>query len=70
MFPPPMKLKDIKGVENILSVLFKSAPIDLKYFIKCVAEFWRQEDAGVFSSKIEKVRACLIFQVLYNFQFL
>ncbi|KDO60416.1 hypothetical protein CISIN_1g042029mg [Citrus sinensis] len=52
--PPRMKLKDIKGVENILSVLFKSAPVDLKDFIKCVAEFWRQEDAGVFSSKIEK----------------
>ena len=54
--PPRMKLKDIKGVENILSVLFKSAPVDLKDFIKCVAEFWRQEEAGVFSSKIEKVR--------------
>ncbi|KAL9436122.1 hypothetical protein AB3S75_022230 [Citrus x aurantiifolia] len=55
--PPRMKLKDIKGVENILSVLFKSAPVDLKDFIKCVAEFWRQEDAGVFSKQNRERRS-------------
>ncbi|KAH9729222.1 glutathione gamma-glutamylcysteinyltransferase [Citrus sinensis] len=60
--PPRMKLKDLKGVENILSVLFNSAPVDLKDFIKCVAEFWRQEDAGVFSSKIEKEEVLKIIE--------
>lgn len=54
-----MKLKDVKGVELRIYCLFCLNPVDLKDFIKCVAEFWRQEDAGVFSSETEKVRQTL-----------
>lgn len=55
----------MKGVENLLSVIFKSAPADLKEFIKWVAEVRRQEDGSMILSEEEKGR--LLMKVFSSF---
>lgn len=55
----------MKGVENLLSVVFKSAPADLKEFIKWVAEVRRQEDGSMILSEEEKAR--LVMKVFSSF---
>lgn len=52
----PLQLESdgVKGVENLLSVVFKSAPADIKEFIKWVAEVRRQEDGSMILSEEEK----------------
>lgn len=62
--PHQLKLDDVKDVENLLSVVFKSAPVDLKEFIKWVAEVRRQDDAGVSLSEEEKARLIIKEEVL------
>ncbi|KAL9431147.1 hypothetical protein AB3S75_026357 [Citrus x aurantiifolia] len=54
--PHRLKMNDVKDVENLLSLVLKSAPVDLKEFIKWVAEVRRQDVAGVSSSEEEKAR--------------
>lgn len=54
----------MKGVENLLSVVFKSAPADLKEFIKWVAEVRRQEDGSMILSEEEKGRLVMKEEVL------
>ncbi|GAY40281.1 hypothetical protein CUMW_050730 [Citrus unshiu] len=62
----PLRLKsdDVKSVENLLSVIFKSAPADLKEFIKWVAEVRRQEDGSMILSEEEKGRLVMKEEVL------
>lgn len=55
----------MKSVENLLSVIFKSAPADLKEFIKWVAEVRRQEDGSMILSEEEKGR--LVMKVFSSF---
>ncbi|KDO60419.1 hypothetical protein CISIN_1g011156mg [Citrus sinensis] len=62
--PHRLKMNDVKDVENLLSLVFKSAPVDLKEFIKWVAEVRRQDVAGVSSSEEEKARLIIKEEVL------
>lgn len=58
-------MNDVKDVENLLSVVFKSAPVDLKEFIKWVAEVRRQDDAGVSLSEEEKARLIIKVSIVF-----
>lgn len=66
--PLNLKLDDVKDVQGVLSVVFKSPPADLSEFIKWVAEVRRQEDGSLILSEEEKgrlaVKVCLTFVVL------
>ncbi|KAK9201458.1 hypothetical protein WN944_016661 [Citrus x changshan-huyou] len=62
--PHRLRINDVKDVENLLSLVFKSAPVDLKEFIKWVAEVRRQDVAGVSSSEEEKARLIIKEEVL------
>ncbi|KAK3193494.1 hypothetical protein Dsin_024804 [Dipteronia sinensis] len=60
--PHRLKLDNLKDVENVLSVVFKTAAYDLKEFIKWVAEVRRQEDVCVILSEEEKGRLVIMLQ--------
>lgn len=62
--PLLLKSEDIKDVQNVISVVFKSPPADLREFIKWVAEVRRQEDGNLSLDKEEKGR--LAIKVCYN----
>lgn len=57
--PLLLKLEDLKDVQKVLSMIFKSPPADLREFIKWVAEVRRQEDGGVILSEEEKGRVAM-----------
>ncbi|KAJ4726932.1 Phytochelatin Synthase, Glutathione gamma-glutamylcysteinyltransferase [Melia azedarach] len=59
-----LKSDDVKDIESLLSIVFKSAPADLKEFIKWVAEVRRQEDGGVILSEEETGRLVMKQEVL------
>lgn len=64
-----MELEDVKDVREVLSLVFRSPPADLREFIKWVAEVRRQEDGSLILSEEEKGRLAL--KVCYTFfQFL
>lgn len=63
--PHRLKMNDVKDVENLLSLVFKSAPVDLKEFIKWVAEVRRQDVAGVSSSEEEKARLIIKVSIVF-----
>lgn len=54
-----MKLEEIKDVQEVISVVFKSPPADLREFVKWVAEVRRQEDGHLILSKEEKGRLAI-----------
>ncbi|KAJ0015046.1 hypothetical protein Pint_20195 [Pistacia integerrima] len=60
--PLRLKFEDLKDVDNLLSVVFKSAPADLKEFIKWVGEVQIQEDRCITLSEEETGR--LVIKVL------
>ncbi|KAJ4726930.1 Phytochelatin Synthase, Glutathione gamma-glutamylcysteinyltransferase [Melia azedarach] len=62
--PLLIKSDDVKDVENLLSILYKSAPADLKESIKWVAEVGRQEDGRVTLSEEEKGRLVVKIKVI------
>lgn len=45
--PLLLKIEDVKNVQELLSVVFKLPPQNLKQFIKWVAEVREQEDGNV-----------------------
>uniref|UniRef100_A0A6N2LAB7 glutathione gamma-glutamylcysteinyltransferase n=1 Tax=Salix viminalis TaxID=40686 RepID=A0A6N2LAB7_SALVM len=49
--PHLLKSEDVKDVEEVLSVVFKSPPADLREFIEWVAEVRRQDDGGIVLSE-------------------
>lgn len=63
--PLLLKLDDMKDVQEVLSVVFKSPPADLREFIKWVAEVRSQEDGSLFLSEEEKGR--LAVKVCHGF---
>lgn len=63
--PLNLKLEDVKDVQGVLSVVFKSPPADLSKFIKWVAEVRRQEDGSLILSEEEKGR--LAVKVCHTF---
>ncbi|KAF3436122.1 hypothetical protein FNV43_RR23214 [Rhamnella rubrinervis] len=62
--PLNLKLDDVKEVQGVLSVVFKSPPADLSKFIKWVAEVRRQEDGSLILSGEEKGRLAVKEEVL------
>ncbi|KAG5232245.1 hypothetical protein OIU76_004910 [Salix suchowensis] len=62
--PHLLKSEDVKDVEEILSVVFKSPPADLREFIEWVAEVRRQDDGGIVLSEEEKGRLSIKEEVL------
>ncbi|KAL5561957.1 hypothetical protein UlMin_031704 [Ulmus minor] len=62
--PLLLKLDDVKDVQDVLSVIFKSPPADLREFIKWVAEVRRQEDGSLVLSEEEKGRLAVKEEVL------
>ncbi|XP_004292222.1 PREDICTED: glutathione gamma-glutamylcysteinyltransferase 3-like [Fragaria vesca subsp. vesca] len=62
--PLRMKLEEIKDVQEVISVVFKSPPADLREFVKWVAEVRRQEDGHLILSKEEKGRLAIKEEVL------
>jgi glutathione gamma-glutamylcysteinyltransferase len=65
--PHLLKSEDVKDVEEVLSVVFKSPPADLREFIKWVAEVRRQDDGGIILSEEEKGRLSIkVFSWLLN----
>ena len=58
-------VEDVKDVQGVLSVVFKSPPADLSKFIKWVAEVRRQEDGSLILSEEEKGR--LAVKVCHTF---
>lgn len=60
-----MKSEAVKDVQEVLSVVFKSPPADLREFIKWIAEVRRQEDGSLVLSEEEKGR--LAVKVRYGF---
>lgn len=63
--PLLLKTENVKSVEELLSVVFKFPPQNLKNFIKWVAEVREQEDGNVKLNAEEKGR--LAVKVLLNF---
>ena len=63
--PHLLKLEDLKDVQNVLSMVFKSPPADLREFIKWVAEVRTQEDGNGILSEEEKGRIGI--KVFYSF---
>lgn len=57
--PLLLKSVDVKDVQNVISVVFKSPPADLREFIKWVAEVRRQEDGNPIVNKEEKGRLAI-----------
>lgn len=66
--PHLLKSEDVKDVEEVLSVVFKSPPADLREFIKWVAEVRRQDDGGIILSEEEKGRLFIKEEVLKQVQ--
>lgn len=67
--PHLLKLEDVKDVQEVLSVVFKCPPADLREFIKWIAEIRRPEDDGnLILSDEEKER--LAVKVCYCLFFL
>ncbi|XP_008235631.1 PREDICTED: glutathione gamma-glutamylcysteinyltransferase 3-like [Prunus mume] len=62
--PLLLKSEDVKDVQNVISVVFKSPPADLREFIKWVAEVRRQEDGNPIVNKEEKGRLAIKGEVL------
>ncbi|KAB5527908.1 hypothetical protein DKX38_021755 [Salix brachista] len=62
--PHLLKSEDVKDVEEVLSVVFKSPPADLREFIEWVAEVRRQDDGGIVLSEEEKGRLSIKEEVL------
>ncbi|KAF5738976.1 Glutathione gamma-glutamylcysteinyltransferase 3 [Tripterygium wilfordii] len=62
----PLLLKggDVKDVQNVLSIVFKSPPADLRNFIKWVAEVRRQENGSVTLSEEEKGRLAIKEEIM------
>ncbi len=68
--PLLLKLEDLKDVQNVLSMVFKSPPADLREFIKWIAEVRRQEDGSLILSDEEKGRIAIkVFYILFDFIF-
>lgn len=67
--PLNLKLEDVKDVQEVLSLVFRSPPAGLREFIKWVAEVRRQEDGSLILSEEEKgrlaVKVCDAFQFLF-----
>lgn len=75
--PLLLKLDNVKDVQEVLSVVFKSPPADLREFIKWIAEVRRQEDGSLVLSEEERgrlaVKVChvfFLFRLLFVFVFL
>nr|DAD19985.1 TPA_asm: hypothetical protein HUJ06_021448 [Nelumbo nucifera] len=66
--PLLLKSEDIKDVQKVLSVVFKSLPINFREFIKWVAEVRRQEDGCSSLSEEENGRLSLKEEILKQVQ--
>nr|ADK61091.1 phytochelatin synthase [Kandelia candel] len=62
--PLLFRTKDMKDVEDILAIVFRSPPSGLKEFIRWVAEVRRQEDGETILSEEEKGRLAIKEEVL------
>ncbi|XP_050251778.1 glutathione gamma-glutamylcysteinyltransferase 3-like isoform X1 [Quercus robur] len=66
--PHLLKLEDLKDVQSVLSMVFKSPPADLREFIKWVAEVRTQEDGNGILSEEEKGRIGIKEEILKQVQ--
>ncbi|KAK7858750.1 glutathione gamma-glutamylcysteinyltransferase 1, partial [Quercus suber] len=66
--PHLLKSEDLKDVQNVLSMVFKSHPADLRDFIKWVAEVRTQEDGNGILSEEEKGRIGIKEEILKQVQ--
>lgn len=62
--PLLLKSEDLKDIQEVLSVVFKSPPSELREFITWVAEVRRQEDGNLTLSEEEKGRLAIKADVL------
>ena len=72
--PLLLKLDNVKDVQEVLSVVFKSPPADLREFIKWIAEVRRLEDGSLVLSEEERGRLAVkvchgFFLFLFSFFF-
>lgn len=63
--PVLLKSEDLKGTQDVLTVIFQSLPLNYSDFIKWVAEVRRTEDSGQSLSPEEKARLALKVLVIY-----
>nr|ARV78463.1 phytochelatin synthase 1 [Triadica sebifera] len=63
-----LKSEDVKDIQKLLYVVFKSLPSDFGEFIKWIAEVRRQEDGGRSLSQEEKGRLAVKEEVLKQVQ--
>jgi hypothetical protein len=57
--PLLLKSEDLKDIQEVLSVVFKSPPSELREFITWIAEVRRQEDGNLALSEEEKGRLAI-----------
>ncbi|KAI4301067.1 hypothetical protein L6164_034384 [Bauhinia variegata] len=62
--PLLLKSEEVKGIQSVLSVVFKSPPAELSGFVTWVAEVRRQEDGNLTLSKEEKGRLVIKEEIL------
>lgn len=65
--PLLLNSENIKNIQKLLSVIFKSPPIELRGFITWIAEVRRQEDGNLTLSEEEKGRLAIkVFDLLFT----
>nr|AFK36941.1 unknown [Lotus japonicus] len=62
--PLLLKSEDLKDIQEVLSVVFKSPPSELREFITWIAEVRRQEDGNLTLSEEEKGRLAIKADIL------
>nr|Q2TE74.2 RecName: Full=Glutathione gamma-glutamylcysteinyltransferase 2; AltName: Full=LjPCS2-7R; AltName: Full=Phytochelatin synthase 2 [Lotus japonicus] len=62
--PLLLKSEDLKDIQEVLSVVFKSPPSELREFITWIAEVRRQEDGNLTLSEEEKGRLVIKAEIL------
>lgn len=67
--PLLLKSEDLKDIQEVLSVVFKSPPSELREFITWVAEVRRQENGKLTLSEEEKGRLAIKVLKLLTFPF-
>ncbi|XP_028777881.1 glutathione gamma-glutamylcysteinyltransferase 3-like isoform X1 [Neltuma alba] len=62
--PLLLKSEDLEDIQKLLSVIFKSPPIELRGFITWIAEVRRQEDGNLTLSEEERGRLAIKAEIL------
>lgn len=65
--PLLLKSEDLKDIQQVLSAIFKSPPVELRGFITWVAEVRRQEDGNLTLSEEERGRLTIKVFKLFSY---